>query len=51
MVTQPGREGLVRDSVECFAQQSYVPRELVIVHDGDAKFDGYLKQLIDIFCF
>ncbi len=34
MVTQPGRETLVRKAVACFRRQTYERRELVVVHDA-----------------
>ena len=33
MVTQPGREPLIRKAIACFHHQTYEPRQLVIVHD------------------
>jgi glycosyltransferase involved in cell wall biosynthesis len=34
MVTQPGREPLIRKALACFRQQTYEHRELVVVHDA-----------------
>lgn len=34
MVTQPGREPLIRKAIACFHHQTYEPRQLVIVHDA-----------------
>ena len=36
MVTQPGREALIRKAIACYRRQTYEPRELVIVHDASA---------------
>lgn len=45
MVTQPGREGLIRRSIECFNRQTLGPRQLVIVHDGDRAFIRRLREM------
>lgn len=39
-VTQPGRLGRLVESVRCFAHQTHPARELVVVHDGDRRFDA-----------
>src|SRR5690606_16203859 len=45
MVTQPHREALMRRSVECFRRQTHAPRELVVVHSGDA---GFHRRVLDM---
>jgi len=41
MVTQPGRETLIRRAIACFERQTYERRELVVVHDApNATGDG-----------
>ena len=42
MVTQPARLALARLAIGDFLAQTYAPRELVIVHDGDAAHDAAL---------
>ncbi len=45
MVTQPGREQLVLESVKCFVSQTYCPRELVILHTGIDSILPYIGKL------
>ena len=47
MVTQKGREQHVSASIECFVKQSFLDRELVIVHDSDAAFHQTLIDQCD----
>lgn len=48
-VTQPGRLPLLERCIGDFARQTYGPRELLILHDGDAGFDGEVKALASRF--
>ena len=39
---------MLRESITDFARQTYPERELLIVHDGDAAFDGEVKHLAQV---
>ena len=41
MVTQPGREPLIRKAIACFRRQTYEHRELIIVHDACSDTDAF----------
>jgi hypothetical protein len=45
MVTQPGREALLRRSIDCFNRQTLAARQLVLVHTGDSDFEHWLRAL------
>ncbi len=45
MVTQPGREALLADSLACLGRQSYPDIELVVVHDGGDAFHATVGEL------
>lgn len=45
-VTRPGRLSALHRSILCFEHQTHSDRELVIVHDGDAEFDGELNRRV-----
>jgi glycosyltransferase involved in cell wall biosynthesis len=45
MVTQPARLTLARLAIGDFAAQTHAPRELIVVHDGDATCDAALSHL------
>jgi glycosyltransferase involved in cell wall biosynthesis len=46
-ITQPGREELLALSIRCFAEQSFSPRELIVVHDGGDGFHEVILRLLD----
>lgn len=46
-VTQPDRLPELSRAIQCFRRQTFAPRELVIVHDGDADFQRAIRQLLD----
>ncbi len=45
VVTQPGREALLADSLACLGRQRYPQIELVLVHDGGDSFDAAVREL------
>jgi len=45
-VTQPGRAAQLAGSLHCFSRQTWSPRELVVVHDGDDAFHVEVQNLL-----
>ncbi len=46
-VTQPGRETGLYAALNDFARQSYLNRELIVLHDGDANWDARCTAIAD----
>ena len=47
LVTRPASLAMLRTAIGDFARQTWPARELVVVHDGDARFDRTVRGLAD----
>jgi hypothetical protein len=45
-ITQPGRETMLERAIGDFARQTYLPREQIILHDGDDAFHRTCESMI-----